>query len=171
MNLSTPRPAGHRTRGRGDDGAAVLEFALISILLFTIIFGILNFGFILSFKQDVTRAAAEGARAGAVAVPASTALADARAATDDAVKSFSDRFSADGCFGSSDGVVGTVGLTCSVTLADCGTTNGASALLPDCVTVSLSYDYDHHPLLAPLPLLEPFLPNTITAKSDARVNP
>ena len=42
----------------------------VMVLLFTLVFGIISFGLILSFKQDMTRAAAEGARAGAVAFPA-----------------------------------------------------------------------------------------------------
>ena len=63
------RPVTHPKRCRGDEGAALVEFALISILLLTLLFGIINFGLILSFRQDVTRAAAEGARGGAVAVP------------------------------------------------------------------------------------------------------
>src|SRR5919112_6539675 len=71
-------------RARGDHGAALLEFALIAIILFTLIFGIISYGFMLSFKQDMTRTAAEGARAGAVAFPASEALAAAQEATIDA---------------------------------------------------------------------------------------
>jgi hypothetical protein len=41
---------------------------------------------------------------------------------------------------------------------------------PDCVTVELVYDYDHYPLLAKLPMIEPFLPDVVRAKSVARVN-
>ena len=57
-------------RAQGDHGAALVEFALVSVLLLSIVFGIIHYGLILSFKQDVTRAAAEGARAGAVTFPA-----------------------------------------------------------------------------------------------------
>lgn len=162
MTLSTRRPAGTSPRGRGDGGTSILEFTLVAILLFTLIFGIINFGLILAFKQDMTRAAAEGARAGAVAFPSSTALADATAATDEAVKAFSDRFKTNGCL--------TTGLTCTLVRADCGTAAGVDPAVPDCVSVSLSYDYDANPLIGALPMIEPFLPNTITAKSDARVN-
>src|SRR3546814_14353022 len=63
--------------------------------LCVLLFGIINFGLILSFKQDMTRAAAEGARAGAVAV-AGPSEADAEVATDEAVREFGDRFT-DGC--------------------------------------------------------------------------
>src|SRR3546814_4890777 len=91
----TRRRRHRRSRGEGDDGAALVEFALVSILLCVLLFGIINFGLILSFKQDMTRAAAEGARAGAVAV-AGQSEADAQVATDEPVREFGDRFP-DGC--------------------------------------------------------------------------
>ena len=56
-------------RGQGDGGTAILEFAIVGVLLLTLVFGIITFGGMLSFRQDVTRAAAEGARGGAVAIP------------------------------------------------------------------------------------------------------
>jgi Flp pilus assembly protein TadG len=162
MTLSRRRAADETPRGRGDGGTAILEFTLVAILLFMIIFGIINFGLILSFKQDMTRAAAEGARAGAVAFPSSTALADATAATDEAVKAFSDRFKTNGC--------ATDGMTCTKTVHDCGTTTSGNASIPDCVTVELVYDYKTHPILAPVPLISAFMPSEIRAKSDARIN-
>ncbi|CAN5339959.1 hypothetical protein BH09ACT12_BH09ACT12_09380 [soil metagenome] len=55
--------------GRRDDGAAAVEFALVVIPLMTLMLGILGYGFMLSFRQSVSQAAAEGARAAAVAPP------------------------------------------------------------------------------------------------------
>lgn len=164
MTLSRPRPAGPTPRGRGDGGTAILEFTLVAVLLFTLIFGIINFGLILSFKQDMTRAAAEGARAGAVAYPSADALGDATDATEDAVKSFSDRFKSGGC--------ATPGMTCLPTLHDCGvsTYTPSDPDIPKCVTVELVYNYDAEPILAPLPIISAFLPDEIRAKSDARIN-
>lgn len=166
MSMSVRRrgEAGRPTRAHGDEGTAILEFTLVAVLLFTLIFGIINFGLILSFKQDMTRAAAEGARAGAVAYPAADAPADAYAAVDEAVKAFSGRFEAAGC--QTEGIVG----DCQVSIHDCGTTTTGNATIPDCVTVEIVYDYDSQPLLAALPMIEPFLPNEIRAKSDARIN-
>lgn len=145
-------------RRSGDEGAAVLEFALIGILLFTLLFGIIHFGLILSFKQDMTRAAAEGARAGAVAFPSTDAQTDAIAATGTAVKEFGGRFSSNGC--------SAAGMTCAIpVVAPCvGDTSH------DCVTVSLSYDYENHPLYGRLPLIEEFFPDVVVASSVARVN-
>ncbi len=45
-------------------GAAAVEFALIAPLLFTIIFGIIEFGLLFYDKQVITNASREGARYG-----------------------------------------------------------------------------------------------------------
>jgi len=159
-----PRPAHPRRgarRGHGEEGTAILELALVSVLLLTVVFGIINFGLLLSFNQDLTRAAAEGARAAAVAYPASNAVADATAATEEAVQSFSKS-----CTGG--------GLTCLVRQHDCSDpvpdTNGDDPAVANCVQVDLIYDYDAYPLVVPVPLIAPFLPSQIRATSDARVN-
>lgn len=161
------------SRARGDGGAAIVEFAFISILLSLLVFGIINFGLILSFKQDMTRAAAEGARAGAVEFPfvapdtststPSTSWTAARDATYEAVGGFNRTCN------SGDG------LTCNINLHDCTTPVPAgTASNPlsngDCVTVELVYDYENHPLLAKLPILGGVLPETIRDSSVARLN-
>lgn len=166
----------HGRRARGDDGAAILEFALVAVLLLTVVFGIINFGLVLSFKQDMTRAAAEGARAAAVALPSTTpGDADSRrlaavAATDDAVSGLNRTCNTGD------------GLVCVVQIHDCSfDPAGSNSTAPqgasyfdngqeDCVTVRLTYDHDGHPLLAPLPIIEPFLPDTLRATSVVRLN-
>ena len=92
----------------------MLEFALVAILLFTLIFGIINFGLLLSFKQDMTRAAAEGARAAPSRSRRHRSSADALAATRTAIKAFGGRFasSSTGC--------DAAGMTCTIDPpADC----------------------------------------------------
>src|SRR5690554_621936 len=101
---------------RNDRGAAMLEFAIVLPILLTLLVGMIFFGLALNTKQDVTRAAAEGARAGAVEIPpAPTALPpeaddprfkEALAATHEAVQSFY----GDGC---------TKEVQCQVDLHDC----------------------------------------------------
>lgn len=150
-----------RARRCGDDGGtAMVEFALVMVLLFTLIFGIINLGLILSFKQDITRAAAEGARAAAVAYPASTAELSARTATEQAVQGFNKTCDP------------ALGLTCTVSLHDCGDAvpDALELSKPDCVQVDLDYNYKDFPLLVPLPMIAPFLPEHIKATSDSRVN-
>jgi len=147
----------HR-RARGDDGVALVEFALVGGLLLTLVFGIISFGLILSFKQDMTRAAAEGARAGAVAFPARNARTDALNATGTAVRAFGGSFSTTGC--------ARTGMNCTILApAPClGDTTH------QCVTVELVFNYGDNPLYGDIPLISAFLPEFVTAKSVARVN-
>jgi Flp pilus assembly protein TadG len=53
-------------RVRGEEGAAAVEFAIVVSLLFTIIFGIMEFGLAFFQLQNLRSAAREGARAAAV---------------------------------------------------------------------------------------------------------
>ena len=55
-----------RIKGRGERGAATVEFAIIALVLFSLVFGIIEFGILLFDKQVLTNASREGARAGAV---------------------------------------------------------------------------------------------------------
>ncbi len=56
-----------RCRARGDRGAAALEFAIVVIPLLYLVFGIISYGYMLTFRQAMSQGAAEGARAAAVA--------------------------------------------------------------------------------------------------------
>jgi Flp pilus assembly protein TadG len=162
-----PESARRTGRLRGDRGVAAVEFAFIVPLLALFIFGIITFGLILSFKQDVTRAAAEGGRAGAVA-PRGQALDRAVEETERAVEGFDQQCNA-----------GT-GMACFINTHDCavevpsrtatGSVSGLGTDPDTCVTVELIYDYDNYPLLAKLPIVSGFLPNELRASSVSRLN-
>ena len=159
MRVSRQRDGAHRARG--DQGAALVEFALVMTLLFTLIFGIISFGLILSFKQDMTRAAAEGARAGAVAFPATDAEPDAEAALDEAIDAFGGpNWQGTGCEASP-----RAGMTCEARIDPCPEDPSL-----ECVIVEMSYDYDSFPLFGNIPLISEFMPDTIDATSVARTN-
>ncbi|MDP1821187.1 MAG: pilus assembly protein [Acidimicrobiales bacterium] len=160
MHARPPDGPQGRRRARDDDGAALIEFTLISVLLFTLVFGIISFGLLLSFKQDMTRAAAEGARGGAVAFPATDALADASDATDEALNGFGQ-------------ACGDDGMACEVELHDCDDsapdlTNDPTKA--DCVSVTLRHDYGSSPIVPSLPVVSAFMPDELVATSVARVN-
>lgn len=53
-------------RRRNDGGASAVEFALVSLILFTLLFGIIQYGFYLWAKQAGSHAAREAARQAAV---------------------------------------------------------------------------------------------------------
>jgi hypothetical protein len=58
---------GFLARLRGDErGTAVVEFALVSIPLFLLVFGIVDFGRALNYYNNLTQLAGQGARAAAV---------------------------------------------------------------------------------------------------------
>ncbi len=55
-------------------GVAAVEFALVFVILFSVLYGIATFGAVLYTQQAVTRAAEDGARAASLLVP--TPIAD-----------------------------------------------------------------------------------------------
>jgi Flp pilus assembly protein TadG len=56
-----------RRKLRGEEGASLVEFALIAPILFLILFGLIDFGFIYNDFLSVRQGVRDGARAGAVA--------------------------------------------------------------------------------------------------------
>jgi len=136
-------------RFRGDAGTALVEMAFIITPLCMLLFGIVIYGYLMSFRQNLTQAAAEGARAGAVAVY-SNAQSDARAAAEQSISGFHQ------C---------NDGLTCDVAVGAC-----PNAPTVQCVTVRLTYDYANHPLLPAVPIVSSFLPDTIQTSAVAEVN-
>ncbi len=57
----------YRDRGiRSERGSALIEFALVFMLLMLLLFGIIEFGLMLYDEQVLTNAAREGARAGII---------------------------------------------------------------------------------------------------------
>ncbi len=139
----------------------MVEFAFVGVLVVLLLTGIITFGLLLSFKQDMTRAAAEGARAGAVAA-SGTAYTEAEAATKEAVRGFDkDCDAADG-------------LTCNINLHPCDApvakrTPSNPASTGECVTVELVYDHDTFPLLPEFPILSAMLPDELSDSSVARL--
>lgn len=143
--------AGGRARER-ERGAAAVEFALVVPLLLVLVFGIISYGYMLSFRQAISQGAAEGARSGAVWASAYDASQDverraaATASVDEALQSY--------------GVSCSSGATCAVTIVPCGTAR--------CVEVAVTYPYGSKPLTPKIPLVP--LPSTLTFTSTARVS-
>ena len=123
------------------------------MVLLVLLFGIISYGYALSFKQGLTQAAAEGARAAAV-VSLSQAPATAAAAVIPALQAF-------------DKDCTSAGMTCtfSTTPADTGCAAGTN-----CIRVRVSYDYKNFPLLPKYPGLGLLLPDTLRSTSTAQVN-
>jgi hypothetical protein len=65
---------------KGQDGAAAVEMAVVAPLLFTLLFGIIQTGFVVNRWITVTHAAREGVRRMALGDEATAAAASARGA-------------------------------------------------------------------------------------------
>lgn len=140
-------------RFAGDRGAAIVEMAMVGVLLVLLLFGIIAFGYLMGFRQNMVQAAAEGARRGAVAKPGSEAPDEALQGATDAVQAFGQN-------------CGDGGMVCTVSVGACSNNPAAQ-----CVTVRLDYDYEHFPLLPDVPLVGAMLPKTISTQSVAEINP
>lgn len=114
----------------------MVEFALVVGLFVFILYGLISFGMILSTKQRITNAAAEGARA---AVGQTSDAAAVAAATS--------RVLAAGLPAGA--------YTPSYSTATCGTNK--------CITVTITYDLAGHPVVPPAPGLGLVTPNTISS--------
>ena len=125
-----------RARAR-ERGAAAVEFALVVPLLLVLVFGIISYGYMLSFRQSISQAAAEGARAAAVA-PA--------AVVDKAPIAFQ-------------AIEDVLGVTCNAGVLTCKAELGVKCT--SCVQVTVSWDYAGDPSKPKL-IYDFALPETLT---------
>lgn len=153
------RPGGARP-ARRERGAAAVELALVLPILLLLVFGIIAYGYMLSFRQGISQAAAEGARAAAVAQSDADRLTQARSAVNAALAPNSVS-----CSGSSLVRSGSTVGTCTIAVATC--TGEASTIR--CVTVTLDYDYKNYPLLS-VPGVGVAMPDRLKYSAVARVS-
>ena len=137
-------------------GAALVEFAIASMVLLMLLFGIITYGYALSFKQSLTQAAAEGARKAAVSTSA-TAAANAATAVEKAV----DAFDRDCDPNDGDGTTCTYSMLATDT--GCATDN-------ICMRVRVTHDWKNYPLLPVFPGLGLLLPDTLQSTSITQVS-
>jgi Flp pilus assembly protein TadG len=136
---------GGKTRRRRQDGAAAVEFALIVPVFLLLLFGIIAYGYMLSFRQSVSQAASEGARAAAVA-PSS---ADRQAVAYTAIQNV-------------------LGSTCGSTYLTCSTATPASC--SSCISVTVTYRYGDDPTKLSFPGIGIAMPDTLTFTSTVELS-
>lgn len=139
------------SRSRQERGAAAVEFALVAPILILLVFGIISYGYMLSFRQAMSQGAAEGARAGAV-------WASAYAPSQDAQRIAAARTGVDQALASY-GVSCSDGATCEVLMQPCGSGT--------CLEVTVTYPYEERPLTPDVPVVP--MPETLTYTATARV--
>ena len=139
--------ARRRPFARDQRGAALVEFALVVGIFVMILYGLVYFGMALATKQRVTNAAAEGARA---AVGAATA-SDAQTMAQNRVIAL---------LGPLDGRY-----TVTPVAAAC---NAAVPTGSQCVTVTISYDWQNHPVVPAAPGLGIVRINTLGSSATVQ---
>lgn len=147
-----------RTWDRRDRGSNIVEFAMVAVLLFILLFGIIGFGVMFSFKQTLTQAANEAARTAAVHQGTN---AQKEAAAEQSVQDLE-------AWGRDCSHPGMSSCTTGIFVHDCGSTTDTSAL-PDCITVRLTYDYGNHPIVPSLPFIGALLPDTVESSATAQL--
>lgn len=159
MGLKLRRDRIKLRRRDDEEGAELIEFALVFLLLIALVYGIIFFGLLLSAKVTMTQAAADGARAGIVqsTVSAQESAAVARAASDVS-------WMGKGTCGATSS--STNPLTCIATEAPC-----VSNTSNQCLTVTVTYNnYSSDPLIPPVLGLGLAAPTNIIATSTLQIS-
>lgn len=126
-----------------DRGAAAVEFALVVVPMLMVIWGLISYGIMFTYRQALSQAVGEGARA-AVAAP-TTAITSA-------------------VTGAIGGALNSYGQTCGGTLT-CTTSAATTVGCPSghtCVTVTVSYPYRDNPIVPNVPGFGILLPQTLS---------
>lgn len=154
-----------KRRPSRERGAAAVEFALVVPLLLLLVFGIIQYGYMLSFRQSISQAAAEGARAAAVS-PGGLSDAEVRAralaAVNDGLGSYGVTCTALGTLTRESETAG----TCTISAPQACSSGAPSA---QCIKVTLSYTYGDDPLI-PTVGLGFAMPDTLAYSTEAQVS-
>jgi len=144
---------GARVRWRDQRGAAAVETALcICFIVLPLTFATIAYAYMFSFRQALSQAASEGARA-AVAAPAASVTSTAQTAIANALSTYGM-------------TCGTKNLSCTVSAP---TTTGCPSP-HTCVTVTVNYPYRAHSLLPTVPGLGFTLPSNLSFTSVVQVS-
>jgi Flp pilus assembly protein TadG len=147
----------------GERGASAVEFALIVPVLLTLVFGIIAYAYMFSFRQALSQAASEGARAAVGASSAAQSTDAAQTAVASALSTY-------------DMTCGTKDLTCTISSPFSGTLSGSPTrpaptcpTTHTCVQVYVTYPYRDHSLLPTVPGFGFTLPASLSFSSVVQV--
>ena len=132
----------------------MVEFALVVPLFLALVFGIISYGYMLSYRQAVTQAASEGSRAAALAPPSADRAVEARNAVNRSLEPYGITCTAAGSLTRNGDVIGSCTLPSSSQAC-------ANAPAKSCITVTIRHDYRDHPLIPSFPGLGITLPSQI----------
>lgn len=162
MSAFRPRLSG--CRDAGSRGAVTIEFVLVLPFFLFLIFLVISMSTMFSFRQALSQAAAEGARAAAVQ-PLGTSNA---ARSSDAMAAINGTLDAQADVTCAAGVLKRRGVTAGTCTVTPPTSCDGTKM---CVTVRLSYNYRDHQLSGSMPFVPGALfPAALTYESSARVS-
>jgi Flp pilus assembly protein TadG len=157
-----------RRHGEDERGAELLEFALVVVLLITLLYGIITYGVILAAQATVTQAAADAARSGIVQGTGTTTcggVSNISAAGCAAVQQASTDLgwmNKGTCYETvnATAVAGSASnpISCAAITEAC-----PSNAVNTCLSVTVSYNYGSAPLFPELPGLSIITPSTISS--------
>ncbi len=147
-------------RPREERGAEMVEFAFVVVLLIALLYGIISYGLILAAQSTITQAAADGARAGIVASPTAIATAEAQAANDVGWMGKGTCYQPDVPAGTSGAAI-----SCTATKGNCPSNSNNQ-----CLTVTVSYNYNASPLFPLLPGMGVITPSKITSSNTLQMS-
>jgi hypothetical protein len=128
----------------------MIEMAVVVGLLAMLLFGIITVGITLGFRQSMTQATDDAARAAAVA-PRQFAVERAEAAANRSAGAWGERCNQGG-------------LDCSFVIDDCAEGGG------ECMVIELRYDLKNHPRVASASVIDGILPDTMTTRAVVEVS-
>ena len=143
-----------RLFGRGETGAALVEFSLVFGLFVFVLYGLIAFGMMLALKQSVTHAAADGARAAIGAKPVGAETQNdayvrvAKAKVAGALNWLGSKYNESTDF--------------TATVGPCGTAQ--------CLTVRINYPYQSRPLVPTAPGLGLVTPSNFGSTAVVQVS-
>jgi len=151
------------TQRRDERGTSLVEFALVVTLLSTLLLGIIVFGILLSKRQVLTQAAAEGARA---AVPIQYTTADQSILIGTAQTQVNKSLEA------VSRACGDASTTCGFIVYSCGnpTSTPPTTTSGNCLEVTVDVNVGgSNPLVPSVAFISPFLPPKMSSKFTARL--
>ena len=138
-----------------DRGAALVEFAFVAVLLMMFIYGIAAYGIMLSAKNSMTQAAAEGARSALSVADLPSATLNTRR-IDQAKATVATRLASFGSKYQASDTTATIG-------------NCSASDTTQCITVTITYPWSSRPMIPQAPGLGIILPDTLRSTAVVRL--
>ena len=161
---------------RDQSGTAIVEFALVAMLFFTLVFAGLDFGYAFTVRENMTHAVQEGLRDALLnGTDDNSREAIATADVQSRMSSFAnykEPSSGATCTPAhtlSSFQYSSVGAlqTCLAYHGVCYNADGSSILGSDCITLKATYDYGHNAIVG---FVNKYFAGTITVTATQRIN-